>query len=151
MPLFGGKSNKSQSSLLNAQECHGVHILGRSPHQTPNDSPVHSPTYQYPPPSTQAFNEAPDSLGQHRYSTSDEAHPAHTITRSQSQRTVSGDNVYQRPSVNVTGPLARDSTTIYEYPPPPSEQAQPMRPEKEPKKSKRERLFGLHSSSSKEN
>jgi hypothetical protein len=153
MRLFGGKSNKSQSSLLTSQDGHGVHSLGRSPHQTPNDSPIHSPTYQYPAPSAhaQAFNEAPEPLGQQGYANFDEAHPAHTITRSQSQRVGSGSNVFQRPSVNVTAPLARDSNTIYEYPPPPTEQQQSVRPEKEHKKSKRERLFGLHSSSSKEN
>jgi hypothetical protein len=149
MPLFGSKHNKSQSSLLTSQP-DGFQGLGRSPHQTPNDSPIHSPTYQYPTPSAQAYNEAPEPLGQPPYSHSDEAHPAHTITRSQSQRAGSGSNVYQRPSLNITGSLARDSRTIYEYPPPPTEQQQPMRPEKEQKKSKLG-FFSKHSSSSKEN
>jgi hypothetical protein len=149
MRLFGGKHNKSQSSLLTSQP-DGLHSLGKSPHQTPNDSPVHSPTYQYPAPSAQAYNEAPEPLGRPSYSHSDEAHPAHTITRSQSQRVGSGSNAYQRPSVNIAEPLVRDSSTIYEYPPPPTEQQQPMRPEKEQKKSKRG-FFGIHSSSSKEN
>jgi hypothetical protein len=149
MRLFGGKHNKSQASLLTSQQ-DGSHSLGKSPHQTPNDSPVHSPTYQYPAPSAQAYNEAPEPLGQPSYSHSDEAHPAHTITRSQSQRAGNGGNVYQRPGVNITGPLARDSSTIYEYPPPATEQQQLMRPEKEQKKSKRA-FFGIHSSSSREN
>jgi hypothetical protein len=149
MRLFGGKHNKSQSSLLTSQP-DGFHGLGKSPHQTPNDSPIHSPTYQYPAPSAQAYNEAPEPLGQSPYSHSDEAHPAHTITRSQSQRVGSGSNAHQRPGVNNTGSLARDSSTIYEYPPPPTEQQQPMRPEKEQKKSKRA-FFGIHSSGSKEN
>ena len=152
MRLFGGKSNKSQSSLLTgSHDAHAVHSQGRSPHQTPNDSPIHSPTYQYPPPSAQTFNDAPEPSGQQRYSNFDEAHPAHAITRSQSQRVGSGSNAYQRPSVNITGPVAREPTTIYEYTPPPTDQSQSMRPEKEHKKSKRERLFGIHSSSSKEN
>jgi hypothetical protein len=150
MRLFGGKHNKSQSSLLTSQP-DGFQGLGKSPHQTPNDSPIHSPTYQYPIPSAQAYNEAPEPLGQPPYSHSDEAHPQHTISRSQSQRVGSGGNVYQRPSVNITGSLARDSRTIHEYPPPPpTEQQQPMRPEKEQKKTKRT-FFGKHSSSLKEN
>ena len=150
MRLFGGKHNKSQASLLTSQP-DAFQGLGRSPHQTPNDSPIHSPTtYQYPTPSAQAYNEAPEPLGQPPYSHSDEAHPAHTITRSQSQRVGSGSNVHPRPSVNITGSLARDSSTIYEYPRPSTEQQQPMRPEKEQKKPKRT-FFGIHSSSSKEN
>src|SRR5271170_4838182 len=116
MPLFGNKTNsKSQLSFQEGS----TGSLGRSPHQSPTTSPVHtsnpqsqaqsqsqsqSQSSQFPTGPAAYNTPARDQNEQQSYQSLNEVHPAHRIGRSQSHRLSSGPNVYSQPLVNLTGP-----------------------------------------------
>lgn len=156
------KSNKSQSSI----DRYNPSREGSPTHPEP---PAHNAAY--PPPAAQTaplaqrypavpgssqHDGASDAPEQRRYheAAQDQTHPAHHLSRSQSNRLASGGdaqyNTTGRPSVHIIGPSSPTTAPpIYEeqrYPPPPPSQLQPGPQEKERRKSKRS-IFGLHSSS----
>jgi hypothetical protein len=158
------KSNKSQSSI----DRYNPSREGSPTHSEPsaNNAAAYPPpaqtaplTQRYPvaPPPASQYDGTPDSPEQRRYheAAQEQTHPADNLSRSQSHRVASaGDAPYNspgRPSVHIIGPSSPTTALpFYEdqrYPPPPQSQLQPAQPEKERRKSKRNILFSLHSSS----